>query len=409
MPKAPWYSRIEILLLAALALQGGLIAEGIWGGGYPMGDLPFAYQPWVEYILHGGGWLGINTEWVYPFPALLPMFAAYFVAPGNLQTGWLILAVLANTATLGWLANWERDPNSERTKRGTLAAWFVLAFIFVIGPVSLSRLETVTLLLSLVGMMALEKNRIGTATAWFTAGVWIKIWPVAPLLALVAAAQRRFRVVAAAGLASLGVIVVGLLLGGNGSLFGFLGVQSGRGIQIEAPIAQWWLWQGVAHVKDAGLYYDGSMYTFQVKGLWVAQAATLIGLAQVVALAITGILAFLAARRGTDWRTVVTVATLTGVLDLIVFNKVGSPQYMMWLALPAAMGLYFGVKRWRLYVVYVLALGFVTWLIYPRFYGSILNLEPAGVALLGFRNLAAIVLLVLANIRLTRMRPELEV
>ncbi|MEY4000508.1 MAG: hypothetical protein RLZZ626_863, partial [Actinomycetota bacterium] len=137
LPRAAWYSRIEVLLIAALALQLGLIAEGVWGGGFPMGDLPFAYQPWVESILNGGGWLGISSEWVYPFPALLPMFAAYFVSPGNLQTGWLILAVLANTLMLGWLANWERDADSVRTKRGTLTAWFVLAFIFVVGPVSL--------------------------------------------------------------------------------------------------------------------------------------------------------------------------------------------------------------------------------------------------------------------------------
>lgn len=392
------------MLIAALALQLGLIAEGVWGGGFPMGDLPFAYQPWVESILNGGGWLGISSEWVYPFPALLPMFAAYFVSPGNLQTGWLILSVVANTLMLGWLANWERDADSLRTKRGTLTAWFVLAFIFVVGPVSLSRLETVTLLLSLVGMLALDRERFGTATAWFTAGVWIKIWPVAPLLALIAAGQRRLRVFVVATTASIGTLIVGFLLGGNASLFGFLTVQSGRGIQIEAPIAQWWLWQGVAKVQDAGLYYDGSMYTFQVRGIGVEQVATLIGLAQIIALIITGWLAFAAARSGAAWRDVVTVATLTAVLDLIVFNKVGSPQYMMWLVLPAAMGLFFGVPRWRFYVVYTLALGFVTWMIYPVFYGQILALEPAGVALLGVRNLAVVVLLVLANVRLTRMR-----
>jgi hypothetical protein len=74
-----------------------------------------------------------------------------------------------------------------------------------------------------------------------------------------------------------------------------------------------------------------------------------------------------ARRAGSKPERVIAVAALTATLDLIVFNKVGSPQYQIWLVAPVMLGLAFGLKNWRLPTFGVLALALLTQLVYPIF------------------------------------------
>ena len=91
---------------------------------------------------------------------------------------------------------------------------------------------------------------------------------------------------------------------------------------------------------------------------------------------------------------------MTATLDLIVFNKVGSPQYQLWLVAPVIMGLVFGLKNWRLPTLSVLALALLTQLVYPLLYNDMIALSPVPVFVLGLRNLGLIALLVWSNLEL---------
>ena len=64
------------LLSIAVLANVFLIWQGFNSPSSPMGDLPYAYQPWFDAFIGGGPWWGLDRAWVYPFPAFLPMVIA---------------------------------------------------------------------------------------------------------------------------------------------------------------------------------------------------------------------------------------------------------------------------------------------------------------------------------------------
>jgi hypothetical protein len=121
------------------------------------------------------------------------------------------------------------------------------------------------------------------------------------------------------------------------------------------------------------------------------------------ALAITIFLGNRAYRAGADSKHLFVATFLTATLDLVVFNKVGSPQFELWLAVPLMAGILFGLPKWRLPLVTGSAIALLTNLLYPIFYMDLMALGWLGIAILTLRNLLLIVLLVWANVRLTKL------
>ena len=132
-------------------------------------------------------------------------------------------------------------------------------------------------------------------------------------------------------------------------------------------------------------------------------------LVQFGALAITIFLGFRAKKNNTDKNTLFGWIFLTATLDLLVFNKVGSPQYELWIVGAAIVGVLANLAHWRLVTWITLITSGLSWLIFPIFYGDLLDGKPLGVALLITRNLGVIALLVYANIQLTKLgsKPKL--
>nr|BFF10749.1 hypothetical protein GCM10025699_20520 [Microbacterium flavescens] len=87
--------------------------------------------------------------------------------------------------------------------------------------------------------------------------------------------------------------------GGGAHLLGFVAGQTGRGLQLEAPVTAWFLWQAVAGVDGAFVYYDTEILTFQVTGPNVD--LVIAAMTPVLALAVVAIAALGAARA---WRGV---------------------------------------------------------------------------------------------------------
>ncbi|MFM9644458.1 hypothetical protein ACKI1X_48590, partial [Streptomyces turgidiscabies] len=82
------------------------------------------------------------------------------------------------------------------------AAWFWLAFLVVLGPVGLYRLEAITVALAIVGCLWLV-GRPWAAAMLLTAATWMKVWPAALLAAAVIALRRRTAVLGGAVVVSV--------------------------------------------------------------------------------------------------------------------------------------------------------------------------------------------------------------
>jgi hypothetical protein len=218
-----------------------------------------------------------------------------------------------------------------------------------------------------------------------------------------AAFKNRAQALVVATLISASIIAVGVIAGGT-KVFSFVTQQQERGIQIESVIATPWMW--LAKFGSANLFFDDVVLTNQVSGTFVQELASISNYVLFGALGITFFLAIRAVRAGRDRTQVFALASLTGVLDLIVFNKVGSPQFMIWLAVVLVALVYFGINKSKLPIALGAAILLLTQLVYPIFYVDLLGLETLPLGLLTLRNLLLVALLVWANLQLSKKAEE---
>lgn len=361
----------------------------------PMNDV-LLYGYWLQMMQAGDPIFGIQQNFVYPYVALVPMVLAKLLGGGaGILLGWSVLVALLNFFATAFLVKWGRG-----TAPGFAAAWAWVLFLFILGPAGVGRIDAIAASVAVLGLVAFASGRVGMAMVAFTLGAWIKIWPIALAAAAFFADKKKKLMSFATLLTLLCVALFALLASGNRSVLSFIFTQGGRGIQIESPIAMFWIWAAKIGVPDVGIYYDREIITNQVYGAFVNEVSALSTLVLIGALLITVALTWRAARAGADRNQIFALSALTGVLDLIVFNKVGSPQFMAWLALPLIAIIFFKVNKSWFAVTGIFAIGALTNLVYPVFYMDLMGLGDWSVALLTIRNVLLIALLVHANIRL---------
>ena len=391
-------------LIATTVLANLLL---IWLGtntiGTPMGDLSFAYQPWSEQVLDQNILLGISSPWVYPYPALVPILLSALLSPGNLAAAWLAINLGATLVALVLLVQFGRDrENSPSIQARIIAGYAFVGFGFALGPVSISRIDSFSVLLALFGALLVALHSKRAAAALFTLAAWIKIWPIALFAPLLLDRKNAVRNLGVGAGISAAFVSLALFLGGNGSILSFASGQIQRGLQIESPAAMPWLWAGTLGSSDSGIIFNQNLLTFEAFGPGIDWVASLLGLVQLGAILITFGLGWLASQRGLTG-DVIAWTSLTGVCDLIFFNKVGSPQFISWLAVPIVLGVLLRVERWHFASALVLLTSVCTWLVYPIFYDDILDGGIVGTSMLTMRNLLELALLVYANLRLTAL------
>ena len=396
-------SRVGGFLLLPVVMWCGFVAVSIYLGwvGYiaesvPYGDVSFIYEYWATRALTEGQVVGLNEPWVYPLFAMAPMVGSALISPDNFAVGWIILVTFLNALVFGLLLlpylarKLGREASSLK-----IAAWWWLVFMAVLGPIAVSRLESVVSALAIAGML-LVFIWPKTAGALLAMGAWIKVWPAAIVFAAFATVKTKLGLFLGALYFSLGLIVIGVLGGGVTNLFSFLGQQTSRGIQIESPLAAPFLWLAINGNSEYGIYYDTDILTYQASGLGVAEVAFISN--AVLGAAVIGVLlwGWWLSRRGIDQMLLFPLVSFIVITALIVFNKVGSPQYMMWLVAPVVAGLIFYPRVWRSLALLSLLVAGMTHVIYPYWYGNILVLDPPLIALLTLRNLGLVALLVVS-------------
>ncbi len=393
-------ARIGGLLLAVvrhpLTVWIAFVAVHLWLGllnlfapGLPLGDVQFVYTFWIDQA-RSGVWVGIDTVWVYPIVALVPMLAASLAGMEQYAATWLTMIMLLNAVAFGFLTGW------GRSRERIAAAWWWVAFLVLLGPIALGRIDAVTVPLALIGVLLLA-SRPRVAAVVLAIAMWVKVWPAVLIASAVIALKQRFAIALAAIIASGGVLLTALLLGAGANALSFITQQTGRGLQVEAPISTFWLWQVAAGVPGTIVYYDRDILTYQVEGPGVAVAAavmTPVLAAMVLAIVTLGVLAV---RRGVAAGDLMPPLALALVTALIAFNKVGSPQFITWLAVPILLGLVTrSAGRGGSFAVPAtigLAIAALTQLIYPYLYTTLLLADPLMVSIITVRNLLLFVLL----------------
>jgi hypothetical protein len=335
---------------------------------------------------------GLQTDWVYPALAFVPIWIPSLFP--NYELAWLVMIFLLNTSVAVALNH--RGPDGSSPGR---AGWLFLVALVALGPIAISRIDSVSLVLALFGLLAIGASRLNIATALLTVAGWVKIWPIAVFLAMLASFRSRLWPLSLATAISAAILITGFNLGGA-SVLSFVTAQQERGLQIESVMATLWMW--LSSFGLAEIYFDDEILTNQVRGPGVNELAASANALLFLALGAVFVLALYAKQKRNQSLPVFVWASLAGVASLIVFNKVGSPQFMLWLVFPILAGLYFGIPRFRLVAIIGLVIGVLTQLVYPIFYLELLALESGTLVLLTARNLLVIWLLVVAVLRLTR-------
>lgn len=372
----------------------------------PMGDVVLVYEPWATAAVSGGPIVGITETWVYPQLALAPLLLVKAMslplvgllgASGAYLVAWAVFVTALDALAFAVLLG--RSPSAARRT----AAWFWSAALLLLGPIAVYRLDAVTLPIVVVAGLWLI-SRPALAAALLTIGAWIKIWPGAVLLAAIIAGRRRLRMVIAAAAVATAVVAGLLLLGARDHLFGFLTQQGGRGLQIEAVAATPFLW--AVPGGSARIEYSFEILTFQVDapGADVIAAA----LSGVMVVAVVGILVLAGwkAMRGAAFARLLPPLALSLVAALIVTNKVGSPQFQVWLIAPVILWIVFDRVRAVVPAVFALVLCGLTCLVYPLGYDALLRAEVLPIAVLSLRNLLLVGLLVIGVRALARTPVE---
>ena len=392
-----WFRRSVPLWAAFVLVHLLLIWVSFIAQGWPLGDVERVYRGWAEGAASGDFVVGITTEFVYPLLAFLPIFAALAWGPDSYALTWLMLVTLLNACAFAWLLGGWRKPSNAG------AAWWWLGFLLLLGPIALARIDSVTVPLVVMALLWLRTRPLG-ATALLTAATWVKVWPAAIIAALFLVARERWRVVAVVVGSSSLIVLVSLLLGSGANVFSFVFQQTNRGIQIESPIAGWWMWQAVFRVPGSYVYYDHEILTYQVTGAGIEAAAAAMTPILVVAVAAVLLLGWLAQRRGARAADLFPPLVLALVVCLIAFNKVGSPQFISWLAAPVILGLTLRWRGWHTPAFVVAVLAALTQLVYPYLYDYLLVADPLLVLVLTLRNLLEFVLLGWAVVQIWTLR-----
>jgi len=363
--------------------------------GQVLGDLPL-YRQWAEMGFNHGFWQGIDSEWVYPIGAMGPIALADVGGPYLYQFMWFLMTVLLNAAAVATLTNFGRRIS------GYKAAWWFLAASFLLSPVGLLRLEGLTAPLVIMGLVLLSRRPI-VAGVLLTVATWIKVWPAAVVLAIVVASRRRVTMIATGAAVTALIAASVWALGGAQYLTGFITMQSDRALQLEAPVSTPWVWLAMLGQPQTSIYQNYAIATREIRGPGAEAAAAAMTPLMFAAIALIFVLMLIARRRGHDPAQLLLIGALALVTAFVVFNKVGSPQYMLWIAPVVAAGIVHGWYRWRVPAYLMLVIAGLTTLVFPVFYLPLIAGDPFSLVLLTLRNGLLVVLLGWAVLNLIRM------
>jgi hypothetical protein len=366
-----------------------LVLENLFAPNGPLGDVLMTYPAWWIAALSSGDFPGLTAPGVYPFLALFPIAIA-----SEGVAAWFVLVVVVDAAALAFVA-----------RRSLTAAFVWLAFQLALGPIALGRIDTVTVALAIIAVTILERSPRASGVL-IAVATWVKVWPV--VVGLAAMRSARFASFATWSIGTaVALAVAGIVVGDRLFAFSFLSQQQGRGLQVEAVAATPWLWDAWAAGQSV-VTYSADIHTFEIAGPGTTLVAQVLTIAQVLALLAVGVVLVARRRSATAVSVSFGYSLLVLVSLLVTTNKVGSPQFVSWLAVPlVAMVLVNASRATTVLVALIGSVAVLTHAIYPYAYFAFLELRTVPLVLVTVRNLAEVALLITSSVvLLTQLRVE---
>ena len=363
--------------------------------GEALGDLVL-YRDWAVNAFRGDEIMGITTDWVYPLMAWMPIGIANLFGPAAYQIVWFAMVTILNFFATAVVLRASAD------SRRPIAAYVWLGTIAVLSPVAMLRLEGVVAPMVLIALLMLRRFPFISGVVLAIA-TWIKVWPAAVIAAVIASRQGGGRIIPAGIVVTAGITVVASLSGGLGHLMSFVRMQLGRALQIESPLAT------IPMVLD-GLggsgyfqYYNKVLLTTELGGPVPELVAGISTALLVIVLLLVVAAIYLQSRRGIAPHQLMLTGALALVAALFVLNKVGSPQFMLWILPIVVVGLLTRDKWWQTAAALTVAASLLTTIVFPLMYPLLLQVHLLPILILAARNILLMWLLVITLIRLVRL------
>ena len=403
LPPSPWgWLRRPVVRHGMLAFAAVHVLCLIWlwptiARGDALGDLQL-YREWAENAFRGEGIMGLRADWVYPLLAWLPIGTANLFGPDAYQAVWFgfvtVLNLLSTLVVLG----------SERDAPRPTAAYVWLAGILILAPVSMLRIEGFVAPLVVVALMWISRFPF-VAGLILAVATWVKVWPAAVIAAVIAARQGAGRILPAGILVTAGVTVIASLAGGLQHIMSFLSKQAERGLQIESPLATLPMWLDALGFSGYYTRFNQVLRTSEMGGPvpeFLAAASTT---ALVIGALAVAVIIVVQGQRGVEGTQLMLTGALALASLLFVFNKVGSPQFMLWLLPIVVVGLTTSDAWWGRVACLTLVASALTTLLFPLMYTGLENGDALPIAVLTARNALLAVILIVAVLRLIRFAP----
>lgn len=344
------------------------------------------YRQWATAGYNPSDLDGKISPWVYPVLAQLPIFLANIAGPDLYLLVWTLIITALNAAALAFLTS------GTRRTTGIAPAWWWLFFTIFMGYLSFARVEGITGPIVLAALLVAAQRPV-VAGVLLSIATWIKVWPAAVLVPIMIASRKRVQMLLA-GMAVTAVVAAGTWLsGGAAHLLDFLTNQGERGMQLEATFSTPWVWLSVLGLADSRIADNVAINSTEVYGPGASVAAMLMQPLLVLAALGGAVLLTWALRNGAEREELFLEGALLMTTAFVVFNKVGSPQFIIWLAPVVVAGLTHDWHRWKVPAALLMGIAMATFIIYPLFYTPLIHANPLMAAVLTARNVLLVVLL----------------
>jgi len=344
------------------------------------------YRQWAVDGYNPADLDGKISPWVYPVLAQIPIFLANIAGPDLYLLVWFLAITALNAVGLAVLT---RGP---RKVSGIAPAWWWLFFTVFMGYLSFARVEGITAPIVLIALLYAAQRPVA-AGILLSIATWIKVWPAAVLVPIVIASRKRIQTLLS-GVAVTVVVALGTwLTGGLPHILDFLLNQGERGMQLEATFSTPWVWLSVFNIAGSKMADNTAINSTEVYGPGAGTAAFLMQPLLILAAVVAAVLLVRALNRGAEREELFLEGSLMMVTAFIVFNKVGSPQFIIWLAPVIIAGLTHDWERWKVPAALLMGIAITTFVIYPLFYTPLIHAHPVMAAILTTRNVLLVVLL----------------
>lgn len=302
------------------------------------------YEMWSDQLL-AGSFPSNDAMWQYPdgvaFLLLLPQ-----ISPIGYLPSFVYLALIIDFIALIFLYRWQRT-----THGSTSGLWLWATAGFWIGPTLLTRLDV---FVALAAILALISQRTWLQAVFASVGFSLKLWPI--LLAFNAGRAKLLQWAVVFTASVLGVFTLARLLfpGGDSFLFN----QSNRGLHGETVAALPYLIFPDLFNSSGLVEQNG---TLEVTGVGTAQVGFVLTLLGLIAVAVLFFLQF----RDRLPNVLPTDLVLIALLITVVFGRVFSTQFYIWLAAVGAVAITLRTSQVRGPVFLIILSGLAAQYIYP--------------------------------------------